>query len=226
MLGGGGGAWRRGARLLGRRLSGRRGGGGGVRAGAAASSTGGSPASNAAGGEAGKVLKSALTSAGLLVVGDGLVQALDARKGGAEKAAVAPADRASRAARLGTFGFVFYGPFQHYWYAALERAFPSGRGLALAARVQPFAAKVVLNQVVLGPLVVSSIFAWTAAWEGKLAELPAKWRRDFKKTVLRGWTFWVPAATINFAVVPLDKQVLYMSCCGVVWSAILSAATA
>ena len=24
---------------------------------------------------------------------------------------------------MGTFGLCFYGPFQHYWYPALDRAF-------------------------------------------------------------------------------------------------------
>ena len=37
-----------------------------------------------------------------------------------------------------------------------------------------------------------------------------------------GWKFWVPAASINFWLVPLAHQVLYMSCCGVLWTAYLS----
>jgi hypothetical protein len=36
----------------------------------------------------------------------------------------------------------------------------------------------------------------------------------------------VPAASVNFYCVPLDKQVLYMSCCGVLWTAYLSYASA
>jgi protein Mpv17 len=42
----------------------------------------------------------------------------------------------------------------------------------------------------------------------------------------RGWAFWVPAASINFALVPLKAQVLYMSCCSIVWNYILSTAAA
>jgi hypothetical protein len=37
-----------------------------------------------------------------------------------------------------------------------------------------------------------------------------------------GWKFWVPAASINFCLVPLQRQVLYMSCCGMLWTAYLS----
>ena len=40
-----------------------------------------------------------------------------------------------------------------------------------------------------------------------------------------GWKFWVPAASINFYFVPLQHQVLYMSCCGVLWTAYLSYAS-
>lgn len=38
-------------------------------------------------------------------------------------------------------------------------------------------------------------------------EFPAKLRSDFKRTMLNGWKFWVPAATINFVAVPLQYQV-------------------
>ena len=34
----------------------------------------------------------------------------------------------------------------------------------------------------------------------------------------------MPAASVNFAVVPLRFQVLYMSCCSIVWNYILSTA--
>ena len=93
-----------------------------------------------------------------------------------------------------------------------------------ARRQLPFAAKVFLNQAVLGPVVVTTFFAWTFALQGKMAEYPEKIRRDTLPTLKRGWAFWVPAASVNFAVVPLRFQVLYMSCCSIVWNYILSTA--
>ena len=94
----------------------------------------------------------------------------------------------------------------------------------LAANFRPFAAKVFLNQAVLGPVVVTTFFAWTFALQGKMSEYPEKIRRDALPTLKRGWAFWVPAASVNFAVVPLRFQVLYMSCCSIVWNYILSTA--
>ena len=41
-----------------------------------------------------------------------------------------------------------------------------------------------------------------------------------------GWKFWVPAASVNFLVVPVQHQVLYMSACGVLWTAYLSHSSA
>ena len=30
-----------------------------------------------------------------------------------------------RAARMGGFGFAFYGPYQHFWYKYLDKLFPT-----------------------------------------------------------------------------------------------------
>ncbi|GAB4818931.1 hypothetical protein N2152v2_005977 [Parachlorella kessleri] len=116
---------------------------------------------------------------------------------------------------MGTFGLFFYGPYQHYWYRALEGYFP----LKTAAH---FLTKVTLNQVLLAPVVLVVVFSWNLALQGQAKEIPAKIRRDFVPSLMNGWKFWVPAASINFWVVPLAHQVLYMSCCGVLWTAYLS----
>lgn len=64
-----------------------------------------------------------------------------------------------------------------------------------------------------------------AALSHRLSPLPDKLRRDFVPALLTGWKFWVPAASVNFCAVPLRHQVLYMSCCGVLWTAYLSHAS-
>lgn len=122
---------------------------------------------------------------------------------------------AARALRMGSFGLLFYGPYQHFWYRALDRALP-GR------TIRSFASKVALNQLCLAPLVITGVFTWNLGLQGKLGELPAKVRQDFVPTMLTGWKFWVPAASINFMMVPLQHQVLYMSTCGLIWTAFLS----
>jgi protein Mpv17 len=85
---------------------------------------------------------------------------------------------------------------------------------------------VFLNQAVLGPVVVATFFGWSMTLTGRADEYPAKMRSDAFPALKRGWAFWVPAASVNFALVPLKAQVLYMSCCSIVWNYILSTAAA
>ena len=125
----------------------------------------------------------------------------------------------ARAARMGTFGLLFYGPYQHYWYRALERAMP-------VRSVPNFLAKVTLNQLCLAPVVIAAVFAWNLGLQGKVEEWPAKLKRAFVPTLIAGWKFWVPAASVNFLAVPLQHQVLYMSTCGVAWTGYLSYSSA
>ena len=120
------------------------------------------------------VLKSALISGSLSLAGDLVAQLLTG--------ATPSSYDAARAARMGSFGLVFYGPYQHYWYAALDRAFN-------AKTTKNFAIKVFLNQAVLAPVVISAVFAWTLGLQNKLDEFPAKCERDFWKTMTTGWKF-------------------------------------
>lgn len=159
------------------------------------------------------VLKSGLISGSLSLAGDLVAQVLTNQP--QDGSYSGQSYDAARALRMGSFGLLFYGPYQHYWYRALDRAFP-------ARTLQNFASKVALNQFCLAPVVISGIFAWNLALQGSLSEFPAKVQRDFMPTIMTGWKFWVPAATINFVAVPLQHQVLYMSACGVIWTAFLS----
>ena len=184
------------------------------------------------------IFKAAYTCAGLGVVGDLVAQTItkrSARKAdgadtkGGKKAVTAATEQAYdlvRTARQCAYNFVFYGPAQHFWYAALASKFPTAAGASLATNLAPFAWKVFLNQAVLGPVVVATFFGWTMTLQGKAREYPAKMANDALPALKRGWAFWVPAASINFALVPLNTQVLYMSCCSIVWNYILSTAAA
>jgi protein Mpv17 len=172
--------------------------------------------------------KAMLTSASLSLTGDLVAQTLDRRQ--RRPAASAAEHLASvdwvRALRMGGFGLLFYGPLQHRWYGLLNARLPTPPAAGFAANVRGFAAKVALNQLVLGPSVVAAVFAWNLAFERRLREWPAKLARDALPTLRKGWAFWVPAATVNFVFVPLPFQVLYMSTCSIVWTTILSSASA
>lgn len=223
------------------------GGGGGSSASPAPGSGVGVGVGGGGGHSSGAIFKSAVTCASLGVVGDVLAQSINKRnqaaaaasaassgdkgKGAKGKTASAPAGAGAgggydlaRTARQCAYNFVFYGPLQHFWYAALAVKFPMAAGASLAQNFSPFAVKVFLNQAVLGPVVVSTFFAWSMTLQGQMTQYLPKLERDMYPTLKRGWVFWVPAASVNFAVVPVRFQVLYMSCCSIVWNYILSQA--
>lgn len=162
-------------------------------------------------------LQAGITSGTLSATGDLVAQVLE-KWHLQQRMGVDKPFEAVRCVRMLSFGLLFYGPFQHWWYNALGKVFP-GRGF------QSFSCKVVLNQVVLGPLVLTSAFAWNFALKNETAQLKNKIKKDLFPTLVNGWKFWVPAACINFYAIPVNLQVLYMSICGVVWTAYISFAS-
>ncbi|KAK9804473.1 hypothetical protein WJX73_005751 [Symbiochloris irregularis] len=151
------------------------------------------------------LVHAAIVSGSLSVVGDALAQ-LFSGQGKLDKA---------RSARMGGFGFCLYGPYQSVWYRALDRVFP-------LKTTQNFLTKVTLNQLLLAPVVLAGVFTWNLALQGQGDRAPAKIKQDLVPTMTTGWKFWIPASSINFWLIPVQHQVLYMSCCGIFWSAYLS----
>jgi len=47
---------------------------------------------------------------------------------------------------------------------------------------------------------------------GKAADISSKIRDDLIPTMKNGWKFWVPAASINFYAIPVEKQVCVCVC--------------
>eukprot|EP00249_Psilotum_nudum_P017789 c26491_g1_i2 orf=524-940(+) len=120
-----------------------------------------------------------------------------------------------RALRMTTYGFFIYGPISQIWYDSLDRVFweKTLRNLSI---------KVALNQVVLGPFVVSVVFAWNSLWQGKLDSLPELFHNHGVSTLVDGWKFWIPASILNFGVIPLQARVAFMSSCSIFWNFYLS----
>lgn len=120
-----------------------------------------------------------------------------------------------RSLRMASYGFLWYGPFSHVWYGFLDTSLP-------AVTLRNFCIKVAANQVVLGPSVLTVIFAWNFLWMGRLNELGNKYKNDMWPTLIVGWKFWIPVAFINFGVVPLKARVAFMSSAALFWNFYLS----
>jgi protein Mpv17 len=163
------------------------------------------------------VAKAALVSGTFSATGDTIAQLL-VRSHLKKAGETPPPFHVERALRMLGFGMLLYGPCQHWWYGMLAKSFPG-------TTTRSFLAKVTLNQVALGPLVLSSAFAWNLGLQQRLQEVPVKVRQDLMPGLINGWKFWVPAASLNFYAVPLHFQVVFMSACSIVWTAYISFAT-
>mmetsp|Transcript_10446 Transcript_10446/g.31966 ORF Transcript_10446/g.31966 Transcript_10446/m.31966 type:complete len:275 (+) Transcript_10446:280-1104(+) len=168
-------------------------------------------------GRVGPVLSSAITCGGFSLLSDTMVQGMELHS--AKRLEHEKAYDPVRATRMFGFGFLFYGPLQHFWYALLDRRFHR------RSYFPHFASKVALNQVVLGPIVVMSVFTWNLVLQRKAHQLGEKVKKDYLASVVNGWKFWIPAASANFWLIPLQKQVFFMSACSIVWTGYLSYAS-
>ena len=144
------------------------------------------------------VSKAAWTSGVLSALGDTLAQGLGAYydKQHGKTGTYDP----WRTARMFGFGFLWYGPYQYYWYNALEFLMPT-RSLV------NFLIKVASNQLLLAPATLTAVFSWNLICQGKEKEIPGKLKNDLVPTMMNGWKFWIPAASLNFWIVPLNMQV-------------------
>ncbi|GER56474.1 peroxisomal membrane 22 kDa family protein [Striga asiatica] len=121
----------------------------------------------------------------------------------------------TRALRMTSYGFLLYGPGSYAWYRYLDHCMPK-------KNVTNLMTKVLLNQIVLGPIVIGVVFAWNNLWLGKLAELPNKYQKDALPTLFYGFRFWIPVSLLNFWAVPLQTRVAFMSMASVFWNFYLS----
>jgi len=116
-----------------------------------------------------------------------------------------PAARHLAASAL--YGAAVVGPLGHAWYRWLD-AFVSAR---LARGSAAFvASKVLLDEVVFGPVHVAGFFATVVvvAEGGGAAEVAAKVRRDFASTYAAELAFWPAFQALNFWRTPVRHQLL------------------
>jgi hypothetical protein len=105
------------------------------------------------------------------------------------------------------YGACVVGPLGHAWYRWLD-AFVSARFLRGSAKF--VASKVLLDEVVFGPVHVAGFFATVVvvAEGGGLTEVASKVRRDFASTYAAELAFWPAFQAVNFWRVPVRHQLL------------------
>jgi len=160
------------------------------------------------------LLTKALTASALLGVGDVLGQlVLEKGEPGGKKSL-----DVIRVARSMSIGLFVSGPLMHFWYKLLDTTIKTGTRGVLT--------KVVLDQTLFAPVIVSAFFACNGLFQGQSpSEISRKIRADLPHTMLMNWTIWPAAMLINFKFVPPSQRVLYASSVALLWNVYLTTAS-
>ncbi|XP_078612091.1 mpv17-like protein [Branchiostoma floridae x Branchiostoma japonicum] len=118
-----------------------------------------------------------------------------------------------RTARMGVIGFVCLGNFNYRWIPFLERMFPG-------ATVRKTLAKVLVDQVIAAPLLITAFYAGLRVLERK-PDVFAVVREKFVDTYKTGLMFWPAAQTINFYLLPVQYRVIFLGVCSFTWANIM-----
>nr|XP_020473330.1 mpv17-like protein [Monopterus albus] len=100
----------------------------------------------------------------------------------------------SQTARVATVGFCFHANFNYHWFRGLERMLPGGG-------VKAVTGKVVVDQLIAGPLTISAFYIGLSLLENK-EDLLETWRQKFWTSYKAGVIFWSTMQAVNFALVP------------------------
>ncbi|GJP29639.1 hypothetical protein CLOM_g19274 [Closterium sp. NIES-68] len=109
------------------------------------------------------------------------------------------------------FGAGFVGPLGHYWYEGLESFVRTRMGLR-PSTMRFVAAKLFLDTFVFGPVHLAAFFTYTGLVAGhSLAQVRRDLARDFVPGFLTEATVWPVIQTVNFKVVPVQHQLLFVN---------------
>jgi Mpv17 / PMP22 family len=94
---------------------------------------------------------------------------------------------------------------------------PQMPGHALA-----IAGKVGLDQLLYTPICTAVFFAWVNAMSGAPDKIGCDINNKLLPSCYAAWCLWVPASSINMAVVPTHLRMLFINAVSLVWTNILS----
>lgn len=124
---------------------------------------------------------------------------------------------ASRMARMAAFGAGVTAPSLHLWYKWLD-SFIIGQG------TQPLLRRLVLDQAVFSPYIVTAFFVACAAMERKTVQELHDWLRvEWVDTMKLNYALWPGAMLFGFHYIPSSNhRILYINAVQMVWSMYLS----
>lgn len=123
-----------------------------------------------------------------------------------------------RTVRMALYGLLWSGPAGHIFYGQLERAFAKQSAQAAST----IAGKVMADQLFFAPLCTAVFFAWANVAVGNTANIQSDVAQKLPPSVKAAWALWVPAMTLNMAIVPPHMRILFINATTILWTNILS----
>lgn len=93
----------------------------------------------------------------------------------------------------------------------------------LDSKVSGVLPKLILDQTLFAPCIVSSFFFTNGVLQGQpIDQVVAKIKRDIPGTMVANWAVWPAAMFLNFRYVPAELRVLTTSFIALLWNTYLS----
>ncbi|RWV96289.1 hypothetical protein BHE74_00042014 [Ensete ventricosum] len=110
------------------------------------------------------------------------------------------------------YGLLVSGPSLHFWFNFASRILPK-RDVFTTFK------KMVLGQVIYGPMITGVFFSMNAGLQGETgAEIFARLKRDLIPTLLSGAMYWPICDFITFKFVPVRLQPLVSNSFSFFWT--------
>ena len=120
-----------------------------------------------------------------------------------------------RSLRFFMLGSCLTAPWYHLWFAALAWRIP-GAGLVAGLK------KMTVDQLVMPHVFNPLYMAVLMALEARLHLWLPTMQDGYLEMLKANWLLWVPCQLVNFGLVPMPLQVLFMNSVSVVWVCYLS----
>jgi hypothetical protein len=164
------------------------------------------------------LLTKSMTGLTLAGSGDLIAQTLEKRSDAKKSTFASNRDPLHRLLVFASFGFVWTGPFNHYWLGYLARRFPVDAGRTA------FVQKMFMHHLVWNPFVY---FPFFFGYNGLLLGMNRtefeEWvRRDYFTNLMWCYVVWGPTTAIIFKKVPEHLQSVVMAGLSLGWNSFLS----
>eukprot|EP00980_Cylindrotheca_fusiformis_P003259 scaffold735_cov116-Cylindrotheca_fusiformis.AAC.29 len=117
-------------------------------------------------------------------------------------------------------GLCVQAPMSHYYYLALDDAFPpTPNPWTISTLI-----KLVIDQLLFAPTFLLVVFVFLDILDGRYhyGEMEHHLQQDFGSTLVANWKLWLPATIINLAFVSPEYRVLYSNIIFFVWTVVLA----